>query len=270
MADELIGREALERIIRRAAELQAGERDIGEGLKREDVLALGKDVGIPVRYLEQALAEERTRPGLPESPWLARLAGPAVLRSARVIPGERVGVERTLANRFDGDELLQIKRRFPDRTTWEPRAGAFASLQRALGAGGKRFALARAAEIATSVTALETGLTHVQLVADVRNLRRQRVRAATAAVVTGVLVAVALPALGVVAPWPLLPVVAGAGAALAARRSYLAESERVHVSLEQTLDHLERGSPVASSLPARVGTLGRIADELRRTLRASP
>jgi hypothetical protein len=41
----LIGRDALERIIRRAAELQAGERDIGEGLRREDLLALGKDVG---------------------------------------------------------------------------------------------------------------------------------------------------------------------------------------------------------------------------------
>jgi hypothetical protein len=51
MAGELISREALERIIQRAAELQAGERDIGEGLTKDEVLALGKDVGIPNRYL---------------------------------------------------------------------------------------------------------------------------------------------------------------------------------------------------------------------------
>ena len=54
-------RAALERIIQRAAELQTSERDIGENLTPDDVLALGKEVGIPSRYLQQALLEERTR-----------------------------------------------------------------------------------------------------------------------------------------------------------------------------------------------------------------
>src|SRR2546428_4695536 len=61
MPGELIRREALERIIQRAAELQAGERDIGEGLTEAEGLALGQDVGIPTRYLRQALLEEQTR-----------------------------------------------------------------------------------------------------------------------------------------------------------------------------------------------------------------
>ncbi len=39
----LISREAPERIIPRAAELQASERDIGEGLTKEELLALGQD-----------------------------------------------------------------------------------------------------------------------------------------------------------------------------------------------------------------------------------
>ena len=50
MTDSPIGkidRAALERIMQRAAELQTGERDIGEGLTPEEVLALGKEVGIP-------------------------------------------------------------------------------------------------------------------------------------------------------------------------------------------------------------------------------
>src|SRR5438046_1275241 len=57
MAGELSRREALERIIQRAAELQAGEQDIGEGLTEPELLALGQDVGIPSRYLRQALLE---------------------------------------------------------------------------------------------------------------------------------------------------------------------------------------------------------------------
>src|SRR5213596_217553 len=62
MAGELIRREALERIIQRAAELQAGEQDIGEGLTEPELLALGQDCGIPSRYPRQALLEEQTRP----------------------------------------------------------------------------------------------------------------------------------------------------------------------------------------------------------------
>ena len=49
----LIGREALERIIKRAAELQAGAQDVGDGLTHDEVVALGKDVGIPSRYVHK-------------------------------------------------------------------------------------------------------------------------------------------------------------------------------------------------------------------------
>ena len=98
MPGELISREALERIIGRAAELQAGERDIGEGLTKDELLALGQDVGIPARYLQQALLEEHTRNvTAAERGPLAWLAGPALLSAERVVPGERTAVERALA-----------------------------------------------------------------------------------------------------------------------------------------------------------------------------
>src|SRR2546425_11656455 len=164
MAGELISREALERIIRRAAELQAGARDSAAGLTGPEGLTLGKDVGIPPRYLHQALLEERTRTTVAQrsGPW-GWLAGPAQLSAARVVPGGRGTVERALARWMQEEELLQLKRRYPDRTTWAPKVGAFASIQRALGTGGKSYALARAAEVAGQVTQLEPGFCHVQL-----------------------------------------------------------------------------------------------------------
>ena len=68
MGKELISRDALERIVERAAELQAGERDIGDGLTTAEVLAMGKDVGIPDRFLRQAMLEEQTRTALAAVP----------------------------------------------------------------------------------------------------------------------------------------------------------------------------------------------------------
>src|SRR5260370_1445002 len=88
MAGELIRREALERIIQRAAELQAGEPDLGGGPTEPELLALGQEVGIPPRYLRQALLEEPTRSGVaPERGVVAWLAGPLALTARRVAPG---------------------------------------------------------------------------------------------------------------------------------------------------------------------------------------
>ena len=136
MAGELISREALERIIKRAAELQAGAQDIGDGLTQDEVLALGKDVGIPSRYLQQAMLEERTRAvAEPRRGFWAWLTGPRTLSADRVVPGDPAAVERALKRWMEEEESLQVKRRYPDRTSWEPKAGAFATIQRALDLG---------------------------------------------------------------------------------------------------------------------------------------
>jgi hypothetical protein len=269
----LISREALERIIQRAAELQAHEREIGEGLTHDEVLALGKDVGIPGRYLQQALIEEEIRAGgEPEGGWLDWLAGPRALSAARVVPGDRTVAEGALAVWLEQDELLQVKRRYPDHTTWEPKGGPFASLQRAFGIGGKTFALARAAEIAGSVVPLEIGFCHVQLRADIANLRRQRLAGVGVLLGAGALASVLAPILGAVVPWAFVPLAAMALAAVAYGRGHRRDTERVHVALEQLLDRLEHGE--ARSAPRLGGpaasALGRIADELRTLVNPGP
>lgn len=273
MARDLITREALERIVQRAAELQAQEQDVGDGLTRGEVLALGKDVGIPARYLQQALIEEETRAGRePERGPLAWLVGPATLRAARVVPCDRASAESALAAWLEQDELLQVKRRYPDQTTWEPKAGAFATLQRAFKASGKTFALARAAEVAGSVVPLESGFCHVQVRADVSNLRRHRLAGVAALLGFGALATTLAPVLGALFPWMFVPVTVLALAAVAYGRGHRRDIERVHVGLEQLLDRLERGEtrPDARSGGAGASALGRIADELRGLMNPGP
>ena len=263
MAGELISREALERIIQRAAELQAGERDVGEGLTRDEVIALGREVGIPAHHLQQALLEEQTRTLLEAAHGpLAWLAGPAALAAARVVPGERAALERALASTLEREELLQVKRRFADHGTWEPKAGAFASLQRLR--DGREF------PIEIGVSPLETGFCHVQLRAAVRNLRRQRLAAAGALLTFGVLATALAPALGVLFPWAVVPAVAAALAALAYARGHRRDNEQVHVALEQVLDRLERCDARPEGplpLPGPAAAVGRLAEELRGWLR---
>jgi hypothetical protein len=263
MAGELIGREALERIIKRAAELQASEREIGEGLSERELLSLGKDVGIPDRYLRQAMLEEQTRtaPAVAPGTW-GWLTGPRRLSAQRVVPGEPAAVERALTRWMEEEESLQVKRRYPDRTTWEPKAGAFASIQRAIGKKGRRYSLASADEIAGQIAQLEPGFCLVTLTADVRTRRERRILAGGVVLGLGSLAiaAVMVPfgALG------LLPAVVLVPAVVAIGRVHRVDNDRIHTSLEQVLDRLERNEiRETPSLPGPHPFV-RIAEEVRK------
>lgn len=264
---DLIDRKALERIVRRAAELQAGSQEIGEGLTHQEVLALGKDVGIPEGYLRQAMLEEQTRTSPDESAgtW-AWLTGPRSIVAHRVVPGDRATVERALSRWMMEEELLQPKRQYADHTTWEAKAGAFASIQRAL-SGRRRYSLASAGQISSQVVQLETGFCLVRLEADISQQRRARITGGTVMAVvgwsmTGATALIAPP----LALAQLLMLVPGigltAGGAMVAR-THRGANERMQVGLEQVLDRLERGeirgSPSQAALP-----FVRIAEEVRK------
>ncbi len=268
MPGELISREALDRILQRATELQAGEHDIGEGLTEAELLALGKDVGIPARYLRQALLEEQTRSvaEVPRGLW-TWLTGPPRLSASRVVPGDRAAVERALSRWMEEDELLQVKRRYSDRTSWEPKVGAFASIQRALMAHGRRYALAQATELTGQVAQLEPGFCHVQLVADIAKPRGARLIGASLALGVGVLAALIAGPLGAVALVPYMAASGMVAASVVIVRRHRPENEKIVVSLEQVLDRLERGEIRAEhALPGpRASAFVRIADEIRKT-----
>ncbi len=267
-----IDRAALERIIQRAAELQTGEREIGDALTPEEVLALGKEVGIPERYLRQALLEERTRLA-PPAPGgvLGRAIGPAAVTAQRVVQGTPDEVEARLIRWFEDQELLAIQRQQPGRITWEPLRGMQVALRRSAAALGTRrrpFMLQRANLVSATLLPLEPGYCHVTLVAELRNARASVVGGAAMCSALGLAAAAALAVMTpfwwvAAAPLPLSFALAWGIA-----RQFAPVVERTRLGLERALDHLERGEvkPSHALPPGQPGLLGAILDEVRRAL----
>lgn len=261
-----IDRDALERIIRRAAELQAGEREIGEGLTESELMRLGDEVGIPAPYLRRALMEERTR-GVAdrERGIVTWLTGPRKVAAGRIIEAEAEKTEQALHRWMSDQELLQVKRRYPDSTSWEARKGALALIRRSLDLEGRQYKLARAREVVGEVVKLEENRCHVQLVADLGNTVGQHLGGFAFFAGAGTLTTAVLLSLGFFAPLAIAPAVVAVPAAFGVARARRRTVERVQVALEQVLDRLEHGDSPGE--PRRsYGPLGRVAGDIRKNL----
>ncbi len=277
MADNLparrISRDVLERVIQRAAELQAGELDTGEGLTEAELLKVGAEVGIDGRFLRQALYEQHShRPG--ERGALARWFGPATVGAGRVVPGEKAAIEAALAHWMADGEAMAVKRRLPDRTVWERQKGFFAEVKRGFGVGGKAYQLARALDVTVIVTQLEPGFCHVELSADLSAQRSGSVAAALGSGGALALVGAAMMWVTGRADVPIAQVVAlvpfGAAALtpVLAGRMQRTRAGHMTLALEQVLDRLEHGEikPRHREEPSGLLPVARIVDEVRRAI----
>lgn len=273
MADGLparIDRAALERIIQRAAELQTSDREIGEGLTTDEVLELGREVGIPNRYLHQAMLEERTRivqvgpEGL-----LGRTLGPAAISAQRVVQGDRDGIESVLVEWMEKQEMFSVQRHQPGRITWEPTGGFQAAYRRAVGAAGgskRPIMLAKAEAVSCTVLALEPGYFNVTLTAIARKRRTESVAGSTALAGAGALGTGVLAAVGAILPVVLVPLPVGLGLGYLVARQYRPVVQRIQLGLERVLDQLEHGRRSPRSLPPPPRLIDLLANEVRRAL----
>lgn len=270
-----IDRAALERIIQRAAELQTAEREIGDSLTSDELMSLGREVGIPGRYLQQALLEERTRLGTVGAAGLfERVAGPGQITAQRVVAGDPHTVQQDLLRWIDRNELFCVQRQQAGRITWEPIGGVQAAIRRstaALGAGKRPFMLSRAATIAATVLPLEPGYSHVTLTADTRKVRSEYMGGGVAIAGAGVAGTAVLLALGALLPIALLPLPVALGAGYGVVRRFAPAVARIHLGLERALDFLEQGTsgtPHSQLSDRNAGILGLLADEVRKALKS--
>jgi hypothetical protein len=268
-----IDRAALERIIQRAAELQTAERDMGDSLTSDELIALGREVGIPGRYLQQALLEERTRlVSVGAAGLFERVTGPGQISAQRVVRGEPDTVEAALLQWMEHNELLCVQRQQAGRITWEPLGGMQAAFRRstaAIGRGKRPFMLSRAATVSATVVPLEPGYAHVSLIADTRKVRGEYVGAGAALAGMGVAGTATMVALGALLPVALIPLPLALGVGYGVLRRYGPAVARIHLGLERALDYLEQGAAGGrNQLPDRQsGILTLLADELRKALK---
>lgn len=270
--DNKIDRAALERIMQRAAELQAGEADVGEGLTQAEVVALGKEVGIPGKYLQQAMLEHSTHVvPTPESGLTGRLVGPVAVEAQRVVIGDPDDTARALVDWFDRNELLVVQRQQTGRVTFEPLGGMAAALRRgtaALGAGKSKYMLDRTTLVAATFTKLESGYCHVSLTANLRQSRAGFIGGGFAGVSMGAAGALVL---GLLSPYLVLtavPLLVGGGLGWVILKQFRPVAERTLLGLERALDYLERGGiKPAHLLPPRGGgLLEALAGEIRKAI----
>lgn len=253
-SDERISREALERIIHRAAELQAGQRELGDQMSEQEVLDLGNEVGIPTRHMQQALLEERTRAvTATDRGFLVNLAGPHRLSAERTVAGKQGDVEQILSYWMTEVELLTVKRRYPQGTSWEPRKDWLTTVKRSIGVGGRKYAFTRVREVLGRVQRLEDDWCHVTLICDMSNMRAERLGAGALFLGAGGTMTVIAGVLGVASAVAAIPVVAGTVGGWAIARSNRPQVDRIHVSMEQVLDRLERGEITLPKDPPRTG-----------------
>ncbi len=187
------------------------------------------------------------------------------MAAGRSIPRPRPETEAALNRWMAEGELLQVKRRYPDQTTWEAQQGAFASLKRAFSSRGRRYVLARAREVAGEAIELDTRHCQVQLVADISNAFSEQLTGATVLTGAGLAGSGVALAVGVVAPFAIIPAAVCGLLAVGVARRQRQRAAETSIALEQVLDRLEHGE--LDVRPAG-GPLVQAAEEIRRALGA--
>jgi hypothetical protein len=212
-------------------------------LSEDQIIDLGREAGLSPDHLRQAMAEERTRGAVPEERGVAAaILGPARVQASRLIPGS----PREILDAIDGwmlrEECLQLKRRVAERIVWEPRRDLFGNLSRAFNLSGRSYALARAAEVSATATAIDAKRSIVALDANLVQHRGQLAAGTAVATTASATATVIGTVVGIMVPVAVIPIViVPAASLLMSRRSQSNAVSRAQLSLEQLLDHLERG-----------------------------
>jgi len=239
-----IDRASLERVLARAAELQAGSGDTPDEFTEDQLLELGKEVGLSPQHLRQALAEERTRSNVAtdEGGITASLFGPSRVSASRTVPGKASDVLATIDAWMQRQELLIVKRHHADRIVWEPRHDFLVGVKRALKVGGRDYALSQSHETAATVVQVDDVRVHLGLDVDLSTTRRSSATSVFAGSAAGAAGAGALIVMGVMVPIAVAPIVVAPAIAMAGARMLQGRVvSRAQLALEQLLDRLERG-----------------------------
>src|SRR5256885_4631935 len=247
-----LDRQALERVLARAAELQGASAmpESSDLISETQLLEIGNEVGLSPAVLNQALAEERTRINVPEERGLiAQIAGAGYATATRTVAGNARDILTTIDTWMVRDECLQVQRRFADRITWEPQRGLFGKLRRTVNMSGRGYYLMDAGQVSATVLPVDSSRVVVRLDADIHASRSRRVGigsfvtaiGAAASGVLGLGLVIAHLPLFIAAGAAVLPSACRTVAGYKVARTHRGGLSSVQLALEQILGRLEHG-----------------------------
>lgn len=159
----------LERVVRRAVELYASEREEDERLSPAEALQIATELGLPERHVRQAMRELEYRPQLPEgtrSRAVDRTFGSGWVAATRVVDGDPADTLARLEDYLVAREYLQVRRKQPGVLYLQPADDTLSAVSRALGSLSRKFYLRRADRVVVSAQALESARTHLRIELD--------------------------------------------------------------------------------------------------------
>ena len=246
-----LDRAALERVLARAAELNAGALEPAEQMTEAQLVALGQEVGISAEHVRQAIAEERTRVTVPEATGIVGgWFGATAATASRIVSGTPATILAALDQWMQREEMLRPRRRYTDRLTWEARRDMVGNLVSGLNFTGRNYALKGAGEVGATVVAIDAQRCLVRLDADLAAPRQASVRASVAVSLVSLAGAAGTVATAAAATGGSIPLASAIGAVMvalglgatagigAAQRRKVAQAQ---LSLDQVLDRLEHG-----------------------------
>lgn len=165
-----VSRSEFEMVVRRAAELAASDVEAQDRLSEDELVRIAGEVGLPARYVRQALYE--VREGVRPNTWADRHVGPGRVVATRAVRGVPAHVLEELERHFTTDEYLRVLRRREDQATFAPASDVVSKVVRAFRSTGGKFALAQVQRLGVDTRPLGEARTHVRVELDLTDRRR--------------------------------------------------------------------------------------------------
>jgi hypothetical protein len=244
-AGRTVDRDAAERILRRAVELDDAPADHGRGISERALLEAAQELGIDAAEVQRAIAEEElgllSRGSRPGDAFL----GPDRFLAARVVDGEPAAVlDRVDAWLRRGGALRRVRRQ-DGWADYSRRKDPMAAVQRAARSVNGEERLAHVRRLRVVAAPAGEGRTLVGLVVDVSRSRDAAAAGGVTVAATGIMTAGAAAVTWVPWAWLGVPVaVAGGVGVMAARKGYVAD---VDDELEAVLDLVSGGDAPPST-----------------------
>jgi hypothetical protein len=252
-----VAAEDLDVIVRRAAAIQNKRGSPGSELLTEDeVIEIGRQVGLEPDHVRRAMAEVHAESLAPKRPpgnrILDLIGGDSRVEVRRVVAGGPTLIQQQVELLLRDREKLSALRRRPTRSVWEASSGIMDRLDRFMNFSGKEYALAEARQVELAVAETEPGWSLVTLAADLANKRDEILYTAgsfvaAAAIVAGVLVGVQADYASSVLAWGigllaglLVGVTGGAVAVPLMRWTVDNRRNRIELILEGLIDEVDR------------------------------